>query len=109
MPKMLITANDNDIAPRFDACLEVVILDAPAGKTPSEAKTLVLAEPSAEEICRIVLAENALIVLCGGIDEDHYQYLRWKRVEVFDGLIGPWEAMVQRYAAGILQPCDIVR
>ncbi len=106
--KLLIPLQGNDIAPRFDLASEVLIVTiGEEGRVESE-KTLVLPQASAEGLCHLVLTESVNAVVCGGIEEEYYQYLKWKRVEVVDSVIGPGSAAVARYAAGALQAGDIL-
>jgi len=30
-------------------------------------------------------------VICGGIDEVHYEYLAWKKIRTIDGIIGSYQ------------------
>lgn len=90
MNRILLTVTDEDIAARIDRCVEVVIAEPDENGEPREVETLVMAEPSAEDICWIAISEKAQAVVCCGIDEEHYQFLRWKNIAVIDGVIGPW-------------------
>jgi hypothetical protein len=47
-------------------------------------------------------------VICNGIEEEHYQYLTWKRVKVFDSVIGPWKAVLNRFYQKDLMPGEIL-
>ena len=47
-------------------------------------------------------------MVCGGIEEAHFQYLTWKRIAVLDSVIGPADRLLARYAKGELQPGDIL-
>ncbi len=107
--RVLLTANDSDVAPRFDTCQEVMIVDLDGSGAPRGNKTLVLAEPSAEDICLIVLAERVEAVICGGIEEEQYQFLTWKGVNVLEGVIGPVDDVLARYGQGALRSHDILR
>jgi hypothetical protein len=48
------------------------------------------------------------VVICGGIEEEYYQYLTWKRVKVLDSVIGDSGEALERLAAGRLQAGDIL-
>jgi predicted Fe-Mo cluster-binding NifX family protein len=106
--RVLITAWDSDVSPRFDRTLEVVIVGMDESGRILEQKNLILAEPSAEEICRIVLAEGLDAVVCGGIEEEHYQFLVWKKIKVIDGVIGSLEAALDRLSRQALLPNAIL-
>jgi hypothetical protein len=104
--KVLIPLYRNDIAPRFDLATEVLLatLD-PQGKRLEE-KTIVLPRPSSEKLCQLILTEGIHAVICGGIEEEYYQYLIWKRVEVLDSVIGPFSTALERFTEGKLQAGD---
>ncbi len=106
--RIFLTTAGDEIAPRFDLAMEALVLRlAPDGEIIAR-KPLVLAHPSADELCDLILQRDMDAVVCGGIDEEHYHYLRWKRVEVFDGVIGSVEAIIARLVAGSLRPGDII-
>jgi predicted Fe-Mo cluster-binding NifX family protein len=56
----------------------------------------------------MVLTEGVNAVICNGIEEEHYQYLTWKRVMVLDSVVGPWEKALKRYFEGKLHSGDIL-
>ena len=35
-----------------------------------------------------IIKEGITLVICGGIEEAHYQYLVWKKITVIDKVIG---------------------
>jgi predicted Fe-Mo cluster-binding NifX family protein len=47
-------------------------------------------------------------VICGGIEEEHYHYLRWKRCDVLDAVAGAVEAVLARFLAGGLKSGDML-
>ncbi len=107
--KLLITLSGNDIAPRFDLVTEVVIVTlSDAGERLNE-KVIILPQASPEQLCHLVLTEHVDSVICGGIEEQYFQYLTWKRVRVLDSVIGPYLEAVRRFAAGVLQAGAILR
>jgi len=59
-------------------------------------------------LCNMILSEGIQIVVCGGIEEEYYQYLKWKNVQVFDSVIGASKTVLQRLAQSRLQAGDIV-
>ncbi len=107
MKKVLLALYGNDIAPRFDLAPEVQIVtfDREGGE---EVKTIVLPRPSAETLCQIATAENIEAVICGGIEEEYLQYLRWKKIEVIHSIIGAADAALPRFRLGSLKPGDIL-
>ena len=73
-----------------------------------EEKIVVLTQSSPEKLCHLVITEAVDVVICSGIEEEYYQYLTWKRVQVFDSVIGPRKAVLERFYQGMLQPGDIL-
>ncbi|MFZ1984375.1 MAG: hypothetical protein WAU91_08160, partial [Desulfatitalea sp.] len=59
-------------------------------------------------LCHLVMTEHVHTVICGGIEEEVFDYLTWKRVEVLDDIIGLGAVVLRRYAAGRLRPGEIV-
>lgn len=85
--KILITLHDNEVAPRFDLATEVLIIAVDANGTTTEEKNIVLPQASAEALCQLILTEGVQTVVCGGIEEEYYQYLTWKKIKVLDSVI----------------------
>jgi len=104
MPKkLLITLLNSDVAPRFDLTNEVVIASFGEGGSTMESKTIVLAHESAEDLCQLILNEDINTVICGGIEEEYYEYLTWKKVRVLDSVMGPWEQVLDLFRDGRLE------
>ena len=108
MKKILISLYGNDVAPRFDLATEVLIASMGEDGRVVDEKILVLPQASAEKLCHMVLTEDVQTVICGGIEEEYYQYLVWKRVEVLDSVIGPANVVMDHYRQGRLQSGDIL-
>ncbi|HBH28339.1 MAG: hypothetical protein N839_0016830 [Desulfofustis sp. PB-SRB1] len=106
--KVLIPLYDAEVAPRFDLASEAVIVTLDQQRKKLEEKLVVLPQVSAEKLCHLILTEGVTTVICCGIEEEYYQYLVWKRIEVFDSIIGMWEEALKRYANAKLSPGDIV-
>lgn len=106
--KALIPLYGNDVAPRFDMATEVLIAIGDETSPQREEKIVVLSQSSSEQLCHLVLTEAVDAVICSGIEEEHYQYLTWKRVSVFDSVIGPWELALERFYQGKLRSGDIL-
>ncbi|MFH2123374.1 MAG: hypothetical protein ABIJ50_07840 [Pseudomonadota bacterium] len=105
--KILITISGDNVAPRFDMVSELFIAGCNAQGLTGKPRTILMAGPSPEELCSLILKEDINIVICGGIEERHYKYLAWKKVEVFDSVIGPFQevlelAMQKRLRAGTI-------
>jgi predicted Fe-Mo cluster-binding NifX family protein len=107
--KIFIPILGDDISPRFDLSAEAFIAGVDEMGRRQEGRIVVLPQVSAEQLCHLILTENAGVVICGGIEEEYYQYLAWKRIRVYDSIIGPWEAAIFRYLEGKLQPGDVLR
>jgi len=106
--RILIPLYGNDVAPRFDLATEVVITTVDHHSKSREEKIVVLSQASAEQLCHLILTEGVDIVICSGIEEEYYQYLTWKKVQVVDSVIGPWQAVLERFSKYKLKPGDII-
>lgn len=89
--KILVTLKGADVAPRFDLTMETLIASIENNAQAISFRTILLPRPSAEELCSLILKENIDTVICGGIEEKHLKYLEWKKITVFDSVIGPFE------------------
>jgi predicted Fe-Mo cluster-binding NifX family protein len=107
--KILIPLYVDQVAPRFDLTTEVYIVSMANDGRPIEQKTVVLPRASAEELCHLVLLEKIETVVCGGIEDEYYQYLKWKNINVLDSVIGSYKDVIKRLELGTLQPGDIIR
>ena len=105
--RVLIPLSGNDVAPRFDLATEVLVASFD-GQGAGDQRTIVLASASADELCRLVLAENVGTVVCGAIEEEYFQYLLWKKVRVFDWVIGPYERALAGLRDDRLQAGDVL-
>lgn len=110
MEKILIPLFENQVAPRFDLATDVLIVFLDKGLDPPETdeKVIVLANASSEDICKLVVTENAQTVIISGIEESYHQFLTWKRVQVIDNVVGPVDKVIQAYAAGNLKSGDFL-
>jgi len=89
--KILITIEKNEVAPRFDQTSEILIAEIEGEKIVAEPRIILLPGSSGEDICGLAIKENISLVICCGIEDTHYQYLKWKKIKVVDGVIGPYE------------------
>ncbi|MBU0728750.1 MAG: hypothetical protein KKE17_09160 [Proteobacteria bacterium] len=106
--KILLTLLEDYIAPRFDLTTKVIITEAQQGVPPTS-RTILLPGPSSDELCSLILKENITLVVCGGIEERHYQYLCWKKIEIIDRVIGSADCVLHSLINGDLQPGKVVR
>ena len=104
----LITLCRDEVAPRFDMTGEVLVVPlSPSGTDSGEDRRhLVLAHASNEELCDVIARDGVSTVVCGGIEEDYYHYLRWKRIDVICNVMGRLEDVLERLAAGSLETGD---
>lgn len=107
--KILIPLYVDQVAPRFDLATEVLIVSMADDDRPIEKKTVVLPRASAEQLCHLVLLEKIGTVVCGGIEDEYYQYLKWKNVNVLDSVIASYKDVIKRLELGTLQSGDIIR
>lgn len=110
--RVLIPLFKDEVAPRFDLAAEALLADViqDGDLDVGEIKTedFLLPHPSADGLCDLILRKDVDVLICGGIEEEYYHYLRWKRVEVLDNVAGPARDVLERYAQGALQSGDIL-
>lgn len=106
--KILVTLYRDEVAPRFDLCSEVLLVTVDATGHEVRRQDLVLAHSSADDLCDLILDREVAAVITGGIEEEHYHYLRWKRVEVMDGIAGLADEALALYLRGELEPGAIL-
>ncbi len=106
--KLLIPIYGNEVAPRFDLATEAVVVSTDERGKKIDEKVVVLAEASGEQLCHLILTEGVQVVICGGIEDEYYQYITWKRIKVVDSVTGPYESALGHFAKGILRPGDIL-
>jgi hypothetical protein len=107
--KLLITIWRDQVAPRFDLTTEVLIATVDSTGEVLHSKTVVLPTVSAEDLCHLILTEAITTVICGGIEEEYFQYLTWKKVKVIDSVIGQYDLVLEYARAGRLEPGAILR
>jgi predicted Fe-Mo cluster-binding NifX family protein len=106
--KILIPLYGDEVAPRFDLAGEVLIVDLDEDRAVKEDRIIVVSRASAEALCHLILKEEIGTVICGGIEEEYYQYLKWKRIMLLDGVIGPWKAALNAWTDGTLSSGSIL-
>lgn len=110
--KILVTLYGSDVAPRFDLATEIWLGSTGERNIVEDERTIVLPHASAEELCHLILREHVDVVICCGIEEEYFEYLHWKRIEVFDSVVGRRRDVVNAYLAktlrpgAVLVPCD---
>lgn len=106
--RIFIPLHREEVAPRFDLATEVLHAEADDDGAILKEKLLILPGPSAERLCHMMMTEHIHTVICGGIDQEVYDYLVWKRIRVIDDVIGPGALVLRRYLAGRLNAGDIL-
>lgn len=106
--RVLVPIYRTEVHPRFDRAGEILLAAFGEDGQVLERKNLVLAQPSADEICNHVLRERVTHVICGAIEEEYYHYLRWKRIDVLDFVAGPAEEALERFIRGELKSGDVL-
>ena len=110
MPKkILIPLHEDDVAPRFDQATEVLIITGIEKDRSQDTRTIVLPRASSDQLCHLIITEGIHTVICSGIEDDYYQYLTWKRIEVIDSVVGSCKSALKCYVEGKLKPGDILR
>lgn len=106
--RILITVAKDEIAPRFDLTTEVLLVTLSEAEGVLSRKSFLLAHASGDELCDLALSRDMGIIVCGAIEDEYYHYLRWKRIEVIDSVMGPLERVLSRLIHGSLAPGDIL-
>ena len=107
LQKILIPITGDDVAPRFDLATEIQVITT-SNDVIEESKTIVLPQASAEKLCHLIITENAKVIICGGIEDEYHQYLTWKRIQIFDSVIGKWKKALELLMKETLTPGDIL-
>lgn len=106
--KILITAQGDFVAPRFDLTAEVVIATVDRGMLAGKPRTIIMDRPSPEDLSNLIMEEGISTVICGGIEDRQYQFLTWKKIRVIDFVIGDHESVLNQFLAGDLHPGDML-
>ena len=106
--KILITVQDNNVAPRFDQATEVIIVEYDGERRIAPPRTIILPHRSAEDLSDLIVKEGIDCLICGGIEERNYQFLSWKKVRIIDFVIGDIATVLNNFLAGTLHPGDII-
>lgn len=106
--KIMITTKGDFVSPRFDMSSEVIIATCYDQQLLEEPHSLILSNVSAELICDLILKEKINVLVCGGIEEEHYQFLVWKKISVFDSIIGPHAVVLKLVIDNALKPGTIL-
>jgi len=102
--KILITIQDNNVAPRFDQSTEVIIAEHDGKHLTIAPRTLILPHKSAEDLSDLIIKEDVDCLICGGIEDNFHRFFVWKKITVYDGIIGSHTEALQMAVTGTLQP-----
>lgn len=106
--KLMIVISNTDVAPRFDLTVEAVIVEMEKNVPVGKPRVLLISEPSGDELCALAVNEGVNTVICGGIDDVHFEYLAWKKIMVIDGIVGPYEQSLELFSSNRLEPNAIL-
>ena len=107
--KVFVPLFGEEVAPRFDLATEVLLAECSEDGRQINERVLMLPNPSAERLCQMILSEGIDVVICGGIEQEFYDYLTWKQIQVIDNVIGPSRMAFQRLGKGRLMSGDILK
>ncbi len=99
--KLLIPLFNDEVAPRFDIATDLLLVKIRSNGDYDE-RIIVLPQASAEDLCALATSDKTDTVICGGIDDEHYQYLIWKGIKVLDNVIGPIKKVIDAHKSGHL-------
>ena len=106
--KITIPVFHDEIAPRFDLATEILIIILSKNNIVEEKKTVVLSRSSADDLCHVLISENINTLICGAIEDEYYQFLKWKKINVFDSVIGKWTYVFDQWLKKSLNSGDIL-
>ncbi len=105
--KITILVFHDEIAPRFDLATELLLIIVSKGNVVEEKKTVFLPRSSADDLCHILISENVNTLICGAIEDEYYQFLKWKKINVFDSVAGNWSDVFNQWLQGNLHSGNI--
>ena len=108
MRKLMVIIQGDFVAPRFDLATEVLIVRFENNTVVGEPKMIIRERSSDEALCQMAVEEHITNIICGGIEEVHFNFLVWKKITVLDAVIGSWQTAVEKCVAGTLQQGEIL-
>ena len=106
--RIIMPLYGSEVAPRFDMAIEVLTAKFAGSEKVFDEKVLILPEASVERLCHLIISIEETTLICGGIEQEHLDYLTWKQVEVIDNVIGPSDEALKRFAARRLVAGEIL-
>lgn len=101
--KVLLTLQDNFIAPRFDLATEIIIAEINDNHLAGAPRTIILPRKNAEDLCDLIVKEGVACVVCGGIEDNYHNFFVWKKIRVLDNVIGSAMEALEQITAGTLE------
>lgn len=108
MHKILIPIQGDFVAPRFDCATEIIIAITKDGVLLEPPRTMIMERSTEEDLCQKIIGENISELICGGIDQEHYDFLIWKKLTIIDGVVGGWEAVLAKTINNTIHQGEIV-
>jgi len=108
MKKLMVLIQGDFVAPRFDLATEILIVRFEKRVVIGEPKMIIIERSSDEVLCQMAVEESITDIICGGIEEVHFNFLVWKKVTVLDAVIGCWHTAVEKAVAGTLRQGEIL-
>ncbi len=105
---MIIPIRGMEVSPRFDLATEVWIGVQGADNRFLQERIVILPQASAENLCQLILSEGADVVVCGGIEQEYFEYLVWKKVRVYDGVVSTLDGAKKALEEGRMKPGAIL-
>lgn len=96
MRKILIPIQGDFVAPRFDLATELILAFEKNGSLLEAPHNILMEKASDEELCQRIISETITDLICGGIEETHYNFLLWKKIAIFDGVIADWQTALDK-------------
>jgi hypothetical protein len=106
--RIMIPIYKDEVAPRFDLATEVMVAIVSNNNTIEEQKTVVLPRSSPEDLCHRMLSENISTLICGAIEDEYYQFLKWKKLSIFDNVSGKWKDAFEIFLNHSLHSRDLL-
>lgn len=108
MQKMMVVIQGDFVAPRFDLATEIYLVRFENGRIVGEPKMIIIERSSDEVLCQMAIEENITTMICGGIEEIHFNFLVWKKIAVLDAVVGCWRTAVEKAVTGSLNQGEIL-
>ncbi len=106
--RIIIPLYKDEVAPRFDLATEVMIAIVTGKGEIEEKKNIVLPRSSPEDLCHRILSEDITVLICGAIEDEFYQFLKWKKLVIFDNIAGKWETAFSCFLKNSLSSGDFM-